>query len=275
MKISTHHSQRAFTITDLVVLVAVVGFLGCTLLAALGNVREKAPRTQCANNLQQLWVAFQNLANPGGVSLPQDSTSVHGTAVPLDSHTGSSLWDISNANANLLLNAGARRPQFYCPTAPNSLADADYWWNYNGGTYKTTGYFWMFERGDTSHPFYPNFGSNGGGTPNPANNSRKLVRSLSSSPTTNFTIATTELIADITVSEGSGNRTTDKFLNITSITAGQIINSNLFTGFQTSHTLGTAPQGGNILFLDGHVAWRPFSQMNWVVGWSNSRYFWF
>jgi hypothetical protein len=30
---------------------------------------------------------------------------------------------------------------------------------------------------------------------------------------------------------------------------------------RTSHLSGQNPAGGNILFEDGHAAWRPFSQM--------------
>jgi prepilin-type processing-associated H-X9-DG protein len=42
----------------------------------------------------------------------------------------------------------------------------------------------------------------------------------------------------------------------------------------TSHLRGSQPLGGNVIFMDGHVAWRPFSDMQPRTGSYNPQH-WF
>src|SRR5882762_689332 len=52
-------TRRAFTVLELLVVMAVIGILACLLLPVLSQSRETARRVQCLENLRQLGLAAQ------------------------------------------------------------------------------------------------------------------------------------------------------------------------------------------------------------------------
>ena len=102
---------------------------------------------------------------------------------------------------------------------------------------------------------------------------RAFVSKLSQAVTNILSISDTELVADVTISEGTGTPN-DKWIDVTSANLGQIIDGKTFTGFRPSHMSGPKPQGGNILYQDTHVSWKPFNKMVCAVDWSNARHWW-
>jgi len=61
---------RAFTLVELLVVMAIIGILAGLLMPALGRAKAKAHNTVCANNLRQLGLAVRLYADDNNERLP-------------------------------------------------------------------------------------------------------------------------------------------------------------------------------------------------------------
>jgi prepilin-type N-terminal cleavage/methylation domain-containing protein/prepilin-type processing-associated H-X9-DG protein len=66
----TLRDRRAFTLIELLAVIAIIGLLSAMIFPVIGNAREKAHQTYCINNLRQLGQAVNAYASDFGNHLP-------------------------------------------------------------------------------------------------------------------------------------------------------------------------------------------------------------
>lgn len=100
MKTRSHKS--AFTLIELLTVIAIIGILAAILIPTVGSVRKRALKSQCASNLHQLGMALNLYVNDNRQRLP-DGT--------LDN---ANLQWISTQHRDALIGYGMTFEMFYC-----------------------------------------------------------------------------------------------------------------------------------------------------------------
>jgi prepilin-type N-terminal cleavage/methylation domain-containing protein len=67
--------DRAFTIVELLVTIAIIGILVALLLPALGRSKDEARLTQCRGNLRQIGCGFEMYLYDHGDRFPEHRTN--------------------------------------------------------------------------------------------------------------------------------------------------------------------------------------------------------
>lgn len=158
-------SRAAFTLTELLVVIAVVGALVGLLLPAIQAARESGRRTQCLNQLRQLGVAANSYAAdrrtfPGGMQQWNVNASVTYRGIPLFVELLPYMeyksllvnWHYDNPLLNCTQgpqsNTAPVIPTLVCPSdaiAINPITDTTHGWVYGltsyGGNGGTRSYF--------------------------------------------------------------------------------------------------------------------------------------
>ena len=248
-------ATRGFTLIELLVVIAIIALLMGILLPALSAVREQGRRAVCAQNEKNTGLGLFVYANDYDGKLPLNEVDRW-------------LFDVSYWTTDIILRTGAfDRHIFYCPSWRQR--DDIIFWRYgenlpdgtpesyatpepsDDGTRKNyhriMGYFWFLDI--VTHRAHQPMGSG----------RKEWVRSVVA---TENPPALVELISDVTASNGPDPVASD----FTQATGGCWSRWQIYD--RTNHLRkGTRPTGGNILFVDGHVEWRKFDEME-------HRWFW-
>jgi prepilin-type N-terminal cleavage/methylation domain-containing protein/prepilin-type processing-associated H-X9-DG protein len=231
---SSKSKARAFTLIELLVVIAIIAILAAILLPVLSKATEKARITQCKSNEHQLSLATIMYGNDNQDYLPNCQS------------LGVWVWDMSAYVMSNLLTTASRQDMFYCPNEYYlfNSATPNAWQAFTTTTtppqpYVVTGYFWLYPDSQAwlDLPYF------------------SVVKKLNT-PKPGTSISGTEVITDATLFlNGITSRT---YINIAAA-GGSVTHTAHLTGN------GSVPAGGNIMFLDGHVDWRNFSQMTNVA----------
>lgn len=216
-----------FTLIELLTVIAIIGILASILIPVVAKVRENGRRAVCTSNVRQIAVSAHLYASENDNNLP-----VMGT--------GGWPWDVEYRVMNDLVEVGGgQRDMFYCPSSPPEMKSEG--WEFATNPDQQTGYRFI------SYVLLFN------GTPGV--DDEYLNRKIGEPPPRRqpgrnagyeyVSETQRELVVDAVIGD-TGNW---------SVTGGAA------TPHRPNHMDGDLPAGGNIAFMDAHVEWRPFQEM--------------
>lgn len=242
---------KAFTLIELLVVIAIIAVLMAILMPSLQRAREQSRKVSCGNNLKQIGLAMHLYANDYDGKLPLN-------------RGGYWLWDISYSTSNYIVkNGGGSRDIFYCPSNPKKTGDMAIYWQYGQNpplnassydidesgvdpdtNYRVTAYFWLMDTqaGRTEEILNE-----------PMTPEKDWVKTINEKGA-----ARKEFVLDATLS--TNNTRDGANANFAEVRGGMWDRHQMYDS--TNHMRNNGdPEGANIVFLDGHIEWRNFSDM--------------
>jgi prepilin-type N-terminal cleavage/methylation domain-containing protein len=108
------NAKRAFSLVEVLVVIAIIALLAALLLPALRGAKESGKRTMCAGNLKQVGMAIRLYADDWSDSLP-----VLPDPNPYPNGVGAYYKQLVKSNVGLMGPASPDEKVFICPSDPS------------------------------------------------------------------------------------------------------------------------------------------------------------
>src|SRR5258707_9475991 len=213
---ATDENRAGFTLTELLVIIAIIAVLFSLQWAGLAGSKSRSRVAQCAGNLKQFTMLVELYGSDNNNKIPQNSYPNNNWAL-----------DLYADAFNGLVKYGATRNMVYCPAGPEQNNNG--LWNYYGGEIHVIGYAVTFS--GTASLSSTNF------------NSSLAPQRLPFGPglLPLGSPARRVLLADATISQPGQKNMTNRMANqYTGINGAGIV------VHHTSHLDGALPTGGNL-----------------------------
>jgi prepilin-type N-terminal cleavage/methylation domain-containing protein len=110
-------AHPAFTLIELLTVIAIIGILAAILIPVVGSVRQKARATQCISNLRQIGTAAILYANENRNLLPLMRVSPTPADHPFFGHPDADKTWHQKIAPYMAMSQGQTRSRFSCPSA--------------------------------------------------------------------------------------------------------------------------------------------------------------
>jgi prepilin-type N-terminal cleavage/methylation domain-containing protein/prepilin-type processing-associated H-X9-DG protein len=239
----TASGRVGFTLVELLVVIGIIALLISILLPALSRARDQANRTKCLSNIRSIGMGYLSYANMSKGKLPMHNGG------------GNWLWDVPFESRDWLVTSGAPRDIMYCPSNPDRNAD-DLWDYDKTAPFGVMGFFLLHKR----YPGFPGAPTSPGTWP--TNVPKTMVGAEYQESITAKNASDKPLATDGTLSQNG---------NFVSVVGGY---KKLPDSTNHIKNNDSKPQGGHVLYLDGHAVWQSFDDMKDRCA-SGDVHFWF